>query len=359
MTTPTLQIYMNNYIVIDTNLQSWSFMLIIKFKNSIFFVNEFYVFMFSFTVTTITLVTIIEIAKFMIKVSRKIKRKRLKRQEIKKFMPRGGSLIDLDIANECITQEGIYEIVDITLQQKILRVLNLGMDKVIIIDPHVLILASILTQKIQTRVITAVINTFFNKIIKSTLRDTAVSIILENSGVGTLIVGAITSVIGTAAFYAGVKIVGPAFLIILVATIIRIKASCDFYVRYIEPSLTITGKYVVLPARDSNKIYMKTNENLMIYETIMSEVISCQAVESSSSIERIPNKNSESVISEVCKVKRSYIPLEERTKNYRDIVNYEDSKNRELMEEKAVKMEQKLKVSNKQNSPIDDIIFHE
>jgi hypothetical protein len=77
----------------------------------------------------------------------------------------------LEIVNECVPQEGIYEMVDSKLQQKVLRVLNVEIDQVKFIDSHVFILTSILTQKLTTRIGTKIINVVLNDIMRNTLWD--------------------------------------------------------------------------------------------------------------------------------------------------------------------------------------------
>jgi hypothetical protein len=97
----------------------------------------------------------------------------------------------------------------------------------------------------------------------------------------------------------------------------------------------------------------------MVYSSSILETISCELLEFLSSIAKINNKNSEPVLSEICRVKRDSVPLKDRTKNFYDILNYENSTNRNLIEEKAFKLEQRLNVSIKENLAIDAIILHE
>lgn len=130
----------------------------------------------------------------------------------------------------------------------------------------------------------------------------------------------------------------------LVALRIRISAFCDTYVRFFEPTITSTGRYLILlPEENCDKIHLKNKRNPTNSLTKNTENKYWETLDSTS-IEFIETKDLKSIVFKIYQVKRNNKLVEIQIKNFLDIVNYKNVKNKDLIEQKVKRREQKLKI---------------
>lgn len=318
-------------------------MFIVRWKNYTWIFKDYAIFIFSFIITFMIGLAI----KCILEIYKSI-RNFIKKREIDKknnIKIRGGAEII-----ECINNsEGVYGIVNSDLKFLIKEALGEKFsNSVIFISDKVFLLGVILLEKgVRPKLFKRITNTY-----RFGLKNAIMQFILGNAlEISTNIGGSLAALSGLSVglilvlrLIFGFNIYGSLTYGGLTtfagwAILISTYYNCEDVVKYIKPTeiqqlLTnqLANNYVFLPPAKEDRMYIKINEDLPIFQMLEIKNQVCEEV----------FDDSKKISAKVkCKEEKDFIPLKQRTKTLKDIRKYDDSETLELLDQNYKQLEKK------------------